>query len=261
MSPVLFGALLKFWRARKGLSQLELALAADVSSRHISFLETGRARASETMVLLLAAALEVPPHEQGRLLAAAGFAPRVFPRDVIPASVDEALERMMRHQDPYPLTVLSGGYDVVRSNRAAQALFARLLDGHAPPARLNPFDLVFDPAQLRPYVVGWEGLARAMLARLQRETLHSDPDPRLQALRARVLTYPGVDRAWLRPDFSTPLAPTVTVELRRGDLAFAFAGTVTTFSAPQEAALEGLRIESFFPRDARTAATCEQFLR
>ncbi len=257
MSDPLFAALLKYWRGRRGLSQLDLATEADVSARHVSFLETGRARPSEEMVLLLASALAVPLRDQNRLLGAAGFAPRFAEGEAVPPSVERALERMMSQHEPYPLMVLSGGYDIVRSNRGAHALFSRLLGG-TPPAVLNPFHLVFDPEQLRPFVVGWERLARTMLARLQRESLQRDPDRRLGELLARVLAYPGVERAWLRPDVSAPLAPTLTLELQLGDVALSFLGTVTVFSAPQEVALEELRIESFFPLDARTAAACDQ---
>jgi len=255
MSDPLFAALLKYWRGRRGLSQLDLAMEADVSARHLSFLETGRARPSEEMVLLLASALAVPLRDQNRLLGAAGFSPRFPDGDAVPSSVERAIERMMSQHEPYPLTVLSGSYDIVRSNRGAQALFSRLLDGR-PPAILNPFHLVFDPEQLRPFVVGWERLARTMLARLQRETMQRASDRRLGELMARVLTYPGVERAWLRPDVSAPLPPTLTLELQRGDLSLCFLGTVTVFSAPQEVALEELRIESFFPLDARTADAC-----
>jgi transcriptional regulator with XRE-family HTH domain len=261
MSDALFAALLKYWRGRRGLSQLDLASGAGVSARHVSFLETARARPSEEMVLLLASALSVPLRDQNRLLVAAGFSPRFAEGAAVPATVERALERMMSQHDPYPLTVLSGSYDVVRSNRGAEALFRRLFEGRAPPAVLNPFHLVFDPAQLRPFVVRWERLARTMLARLQRDTLHRNPDPRLGTLLQRVLAYPGVERSWLRPDFSTPLEPTLTLELLRDDLSLSFLGTVTVFSAPQEVALEELRIESFFPADAGTAAACERLLR
>ena len=255
MSDALFAALLKYWRGRRGLSQLDLALAADVSARHISFLETGRARPSEEMVLLLASTLGVPLRHQNRLLDAAGFPPRFSECDAIPASVEPALERMMSQQEPYPLTVLSGGYDVLRSNRAAQALFARLLEGRARPTTLNPFHLVFDPELLRPFVVRWERLARTMLARLQRETLLRNPEPRLGALLEQVLAYPGVERSWLQPDFSAPMEPTATIEFQRDELSLAFLGTVTVFSAPQETALEELRIEAS-SRSTPTAAAC-----
>lgn len=260
MSDGLFAALLKYWRGRRGLSQLDLALAAGVSARHISFLETGRARPSEEMALLLAAVLDVPLRDQNRLLDAGGFAARFSERGDIPGPVQRAIERIMIRHDPYPLMVLSGGYDVIRTNHGARALFARLLDGRARPDVLNPFDLVFDPALLRPFIPRWERLARSMLARLQRETLQRNPDPRLGDLLRRVLAHPGVERAWLRPDFSVPLDPTLTLEFQRDDLSLSFLGTVTVFSAPQEVALEELRIESFFPLDAATASACEQLL-
>jgi hypothetical protein len=104
--------------------------------------------------------------------------------------------------------------------------------------------------------IQWDRLARTMLGRLQRETLLRNPEPQLGALLERVLAYPDVQRAWLVPDFSAPLEPTATIEFQRGELSLAFLGTVTVFSAPQEPALEELRIESFFPLDARTAEAC-----
>jgi transcriptional regulator with XRE-family HTH domain len=260
MSDALFAALLKYWRGLRGMSQLDLSVAAGVSTRHVSFLETGRAQPSEEMVLLLASVLGVPLRDQNRLLGAAGFSRRFAEGEALSPSVEQALERMMSRHEPFPLTVLSGGYDVVRSNRGAQVLFRCLLDGREPPAMLNTFDLVFDPAQLRPFVVHWERLARTMLARLQRETLFRDPDFRLSKLLQRVLAYPGVERSWLRPDVSEPLEPTVILELQRDDLSLSFLGTVTVFSAPQEVALEELRIESFFPLDAGTAAACERMM-
>ena len=109
MTDALFSALLKYWRGRRGHSQLDLALEADVSARHLSFLESGRARPSEPMVLQQMAALHVPLREQNQMLRAAGFAPR-FPEPGLSAldpAVEQAIARMMQQQAPFPLTVLS----------------------------------------------------------------------------------------------------------------------------------------------------------
>jgi transcriptional regulator with XRE-family HTH domain len=259
----LFPALLKYWRGRRGLSQLELGLAADVSARHISFLESGRARPSTEMVLCLFHALNVPLGAQNEGLRAAGFEAR-FPEKrgpaAIPPEIDRALARMMAQHEPFPLTVLSGAYELVAANAAALRLF-RLFAGDEArrdqPAT-DMFELVFDPARLRPFLANWSQLARGMLARLHRDVLLAPFDARLSALLARALSYPGVPPEWRQPDFADEMNGTVAVCLRRGDLDLSFLTTVTTFSAPRAVAVEELRIESAFPVDDATRLACER---
>jgi transcriptional regulator with XRE-family HTH domain len=261
MTDRLFSALLKYWRGRRGLSQLDLALAADVSARHVSFLESGRSNPSEDMMLRLMATLDVPLRDQNQALCAAAYPPR-FPEPELTAiapAVELAIARMMQQQEPYPLAVLSADYDIIRSNTAANVLFSHFL---AEPVHLptpfNPFSLVFDPRYARPFVVDWEGVAHKMLARLHRETLQQREDGRLWALLDRVLGYPDVPRAWRQPDLSSPVASTLEIRLRRGDLDVGFLTTVTVFSAPQQVTLDELRIESYFPLDEQTQSTCER---
>lgn len=244
------------------MSQLDLSVAADVSSRHISFLESGRSNPSEIMVLRLMTALDVPLREQNQALAAAGFSPR-FPepelREVAPA-VEQALTRMLEQQEPYPLTVLSVDYDIVRHNRAADALFRLFAaDPTHLPDPLNLFCLMFDPRLARPFVQDWEGVGHRMLARLHRESLQHRGDDRLVALLDRVLRYPGVPPDWQRPDFTVHSGSTLEIRLRRGDLTVGFLTTLTVFSAPMEVTLEEMRIESYFPLDEETRATCERW--
>lgn len=131
MTQQLFSALLKHWRRRRGWSQLDLALAADVSARHLSFLESGRAHPSEEMVLRLMNTLEVPLREQNEILRAASF-PARFPEpelDAIHPSIELAIARVCRQQKPFPLTVMTAGYDIVRANDAAAAIFAHFTAG------------------------------------------------------------------------------------------------------------------------------------
>src|SRR5262245_27074784 len=126
----LFQALLKHFRSRRGLSQLDLALAADISSRHLSFLETGRARPSREMVLRLGSTLGASLREQNSLLEAAGFEAEFDDpalADGLPAPIESALSRMLAQQEPYPLTVLGRTYDVFRANGAAQQLLSRFV--------------------------------------------------------------------------------------------------------------------------------------
>lgn len=256
MAPRLFPAQLKYFRGRRGLSQLDLALAANVSARHVAFLEAGRSQPSEEMVLRLFSALDVSLRERNEALRAAGFSPRFAEPalDALPPAVDQAIARMMAQQEPYPLTVLSVDSDIVRGNRAATRLFGRFVR-EPPEGPPNLFSLVFDPRHLRPFLVDWETLARSMVARLHREAL-SRRDDRLFALLDRVFGYPGVPREWQQPDFSLPASPTLTVRLRRDALSLAFLTTVTVFSAPQDVTLEELRIESSFPLDDETARAC-----
>jgi transcriptional regulator with XRE-family HTH domain len=258
----LFSVLLRHFRARRGLSQLDLALAADVSSRHVSFLETGRAKPSREMVLRLGAALGVPLRDQNVMLGAAGF-PAEFdrggPGPDLPPAVEQAVARMMRQQEPFPLVVLDHAYDVRRANRAATRLLAAMA---AEPAALAPpvnaFRLVFDPRLCRPFLVDWERTARALVSRLHREALERPSDEALSALVRSLFDYPGVPRAFRQPDFSTPSEPTLTVRLRRDGLELAFLTTLTVFNAPQSVALEDLRIESYFPLDDATERACRQ---
>jgi transcriptional regulator with XRE-family HTH domain len=260
-----FPALLKYWRGRRGLSQLDLALVADVSSRHVSFLETGRARPSREMVLRMGAALDVPLREQNGLLRAAGFAAEFAEPGLtegLSRWVTAAIERMLEQHDPYPMVVLDHRYDVIRSNRAALRLIGSMV---ADPTLLTPpiniFRLLFDPRLGRRAVVDWETTARAMLARLHREALARPGNAESSELVQALFEYPGVPEAWRQPDFSLPSEPALTLRLRYGDQELAFLTTVTVFDAPQNITLQELRIESYFPLDDRTRETCERLAR
>lgn len=270
MTDRLFAALLRYWRGRQGHSQLDLALLADVSARHISWLESGRAKPSQAMVLRLASALGLALRDQNQALQAAGFAARFAEPglDAISPAVDWALARMLQQQEPYPLTLLSADYRILRSNGAANRIFQRLVADPAHLAQLthpthaaaplDMFSLLFDPALARPFVVDWPGLARRMLARLHRDTLGSQGDPRLVALLDKAMAYPGVQAAWRQPDFAQPVASTLEVWLQRDDLRLGFMSTLTAFSAPGVVTLEELRIESYFPLDQQTSAACQR---
>src|SRR5262249_53026664 len=160
LEPRLFPALLRHWRTRRGHSQLDLALAADVSSRHLSFLETGRAQPSREMVLRLAATLQVPLRDQNALLRAAGFADEFAEPDANggpPPSIAGAIERMLAQHEPFPLTVLDRGYTVLRANEGGTRILSRfVLDPAALGSPPNVFALLFDPRLARPFVVDWE---------------------------------------------------------------------------------------------------------
>jgi transcriptional regulator with XRE-family HTH domain len=256
----LFPALLKHWRGRRSLSQLDLSIRADVSARHVSFLETGKAQPSEGMILRLASALDVPLRAQNELLRAAGFG-ALFDEPALheglPGPVSAAIDRMLAHHEPFPMVVMNRHYDTLRQNGAADRLLALFI---ADPTRLtlpvNALRVFFDPAGARPFVQNWEDAARAILARAHREALHHPEDERMHSLMTELLAFPDVPASLCHPDLSRPSMPVFNVQLRRGDMEFGFLTTITTFTAPQNVTLEELRIESYFPLDDGTEEAC-----
>lgn len=259
----LFPALIKHWRQRRGLSQLDLALEANVSSRHVSFLETGRAQPSREMILRLAQSLSVPLRDQNELLQAAGFG-EVYPApsadEVLRGPVHAALERMLSQQEPYPMVVMDRVYNVLRLNRGATALLPQIL---ADPSVLaegapNGYHLLFDPRLARPFVLEWEATAKQLLARLHRESLERAGDRRLQQLLRELLAYPGVPKDWQQPDLSQPSQPLLALRLQTPTFSVGFLTTLTVFSAPQNVTLDEICIESYFPLDEASARVCEK---
>ena len=258
----LFQALLKHFRARRGLSQLDLSLVANISARHLSFLETGRAGPSREMVLRLGTALGMSLREQNSFLKAAGFEIEFAEPTLeagLPPAIERALDRMLEQQEPYPLTVLGPCYDIVRANGAAQRVLARFVSNPAalgaPP---NVLRMLFDPRLVRPFVVDWEHTAHGVLARLHREALMKPGDQRLSTLLRSLLEYQDVPDYFREPDLSRPVEATLPFRLKRDGFECAFLTTMTFFSAPQSVALEELMIESYFPLDDATAALCQQ---
>lgn len=239
-----------------------MGVAADVSSRHISFLETGRAQPSREMVLVLAATLDVPLRDQNVLLTSAGF-PAAFDEPAIegglPASVAQAIDRMLAHHEPFPMVVVTRIYDVLKMNDAANRILSRLL---LEPEALGPtpnlLRALMDPRLGRPFVVDWERTARQLLSRLHRESLQRPSDGPMAALLDDLLAYPEVPASFRQPDFSLPSDATFTLRMRRGDLDLAFLTTLTVFRAPQNVTLDELMLESYFPLDDATAQACER---
>ncbi|MEL6177585.1 MAG: helix-turn-helix transcriptional regulator [Myxococcota bacterium] len=254
----MFPALLKYWRKRRGLSQLDLALTAGVSSKHISFLETGRSAPSIEMVMLLGGTLDVPLRDRNDLLRAAGFGP-MFDEPTLDAlahpSVSRALDRMLAQQEPFPMFAFDRNYNVLRQNKATTRLLAMILGEHVPES-FNVIGIFFDHPILRDMIVNWEQVARDVVSRLHRETLHRPNDPTLAGLLSRLLASSDVPESWRTPDFSHGAQAIMPIELRVGDMQLGFLTTVMQFQAPQNITLEELRIEGWFPLDEHTEAVC-----
>jgi transcriptional regulator with XRE-family HTH domain len=255
-APAQLGTLLRHWRAARRISQLDLALEADVSSRHLSFVETGRAQASREMVLRLAEALQVPLRERNALLLAAGYAPLYRETDLgAPELVEarRAVEFILDHQEPYPAIVVDRHWNVLLTNAATRRFLARFPDS-APPGPANVMRLVFHPQGLRRFIENWEEVAGRLIQRVHRDAAGAPPDAPTRALLEELLGYPGVPARWRAPELERPPAPFVTITYRLADRSLSFFSTITTFGTPQDVTLQELRIESFFPADPATAA-------
>ena len=258
----LYPALLKHWRGQHGLSQLDLALAADVSARHVSFLETGRSRPSSQMVLRLATALGVPLRGVNAMLRAAGHEPLYDESDdALPAAVTEALTLLKAHHEPFPLIVVDHTYRVLDLNRGAVAMLGALFGGPVDPAALRDLNLArltFDPDGAHPLLANFDEVGRTLLWRIQREVLADPDDGGLRDLLDDLLAMPTVEPDWREVDLLAPSDPALVLHLRSGDLDLRFLTMVTAFQAPQNVAVERLRIETWLPYDDATAQACRR---
>jgi transcriptional regulator with XRE-family HTH domain len=249
------GNLLQSWRKTRNLSQLALANEADVSPRHICFLETGRAKPSRDMVVLLATVLDVPLRERNALLLAAGFAPMYSEASLNApelAPVRAALDAILRQQEPFPAVVMNRHWDILDTNGAAKRFFGFLLGerAHGP---ANVLRLLFDPQLVRPFVSNWDAVAESLVQRVHREAVGGVPDAITTELLREILSYPGVPRRLARPNLAQPLLPVLPVRFRKDGQEFDFFSTVTTLGTPQDVTLQEVRIECFFPANADRA--------
>jgi transcriptional regulator with XRE-family HTH domain len=250
-----FGPLLRRWRQQRALSQLDLALQAEVSSRHLSWLETGRASPSRAMVLRLAEQLAVPLRERNSLLAAAGFAPLYAERalaDPALARARQALQRLLDAHEPWPALAVDRHWNLVAHNRLVPALMSHAAPGLlAPP--VNVLRLSLHPQGLAPRIANlgaWRGYVLERLRRQAATTL----DPALQALLDELQAMPGppaeADDA-LEAQGPADLAVPVSFDSTHGRLNFIT--TITVFGAPRDVTLSELAVETLLPADAATA--------
>jgi transcriptional regulator with XRE-family HTH domain len=250
------GSLLREWRAARRLSQLDLALDAGVSTRHLSYVETGKAQPSREMVVRLAETLHLPLRERNALLIAAGFAP-VFPETVLGvpelAQVRTAIGLILEHQKPYPAFVLDRHWNMVMTNRAAVRIIHFMRGG---PGHNNVMRQVFDPQDLRPAFSNWEEIAGDLLRHLHDQVAAAPWDVNARALLNEVIAYPGVPDRWRTRELGSMPPQLLTVVFRRNDQELRFFSTMTTFVTPRNVTLDELRIECSFPADEATAQRC-----
>jgi transcriptional regulator with XRE-family HTH domain len=260
--PSPLGRLLREWRTLRRQSQLDLALAAEMSTRHLSCVETGKARPSREALGRIAAALDMPLRARNALLLAAGYAPEYAERDWTAPALErmrQAVELILAHQEPYPAFVLDREWNVLTANGAATRVNRLLMDGRES-RHANLLHQVFDPRDFRPVIVNWPAVAEKFLHHLHAQVAAAPTDPVPRRLLAEIARYPDVPALGSPHDGAAP-APVLTLEFRSRAGGLRFFETITTFSMPHDVTLQELRIECAFPADAHTAAVCARLAR
>lgn len=256
--PQSAGHLLREWRSRRRMSQLDLATEAEISQRHLSFVESGRSRPSRELVLHLAERLAIPLRERNRLLMSAGFAPSFEERGLDDPSLAAALsavEQVLRGHEPNPAMAVDRHWNLVRANRAIAPLVADIVDPGLMKPPANMLRLSLHPEGLAPLIVNlleWRDHCMERLRRLNQAVA----DPVLAELERELMTYPMPKR--FRPAVTNYSPIATMLQLRHAGRVLSFITTVTVFGTPLDVTLSELAIESFFPADEPTADAVRQ---
>lgn len=253
--------MLRSYRVARRLSQEALADAAEVSTRHLSYVENGRSKPSREMVLVLASALDIPLRERNRLLHAAGFAPAYEASDLDGPElvhIRKALDHMLDHHEPFPCLVFDRTWRVLFANRGANRVFGAVL-GLPSGFSLVGADamaLIFEPeSPLRAVIVDFDAFAREMIERLVRDAERDPGEGGPRSVLERVLAHPGVAQAARAARHATkPPAVAVPFHVRRGDTELRFFTTITTLGTALDVTAEAIKIETYFPLDDATDA-------
>ena len=251
-----FGILIKKWRKKRRMSQLDLALDAEISTRHLSFLETGRSKPSQEMVLILASALEVPLRERNTLMQAAGF--QAVYRESLEDSegmeqVNRALDFLLNQAEPYAAVVMDRQYNVLRYNHPMTIFMELFLGEDQVLEEFNIMDATFDPDVFRPYIMNFEEVAPAFLDRLHRQYT-AEADPRTKDLIDKISAYPGVPKDWRTLQLERPTQLLIPLKLEKGPLRLSLFTTLTILGTAQDITTSDLAIEHYFPADDATDA-------
>ena len=250
------GPLLRDWRQRRRMSQMELALEAGVSTRHLSFVETGRSRPSAEMVLHLADRLEVPLRERNELLLAAGFAPQYAARDFEDPALSEvrdAVSRVLAAHEPYPAIAVDRYWNLIASNESIGPFLEDVADELLVPP-VNTIRLALHPDGVAPRILNLGEYRADLVERLERAARLTG-DPELAALHEEMLGYPGPEPPASQGVAGAAVAVGLRLAPARGSDApeLSFFSTITTFGTAVDVTVSELALEAFFPADAQTA--------
>ena len=243
--------MLQEWRRHRRMSQLDLSVSSGVTSRHVSFIETGRSAPSRQMLHTLAEALDMPLRSRNDLYLAAGYAAPYQQLDLDAeqnAEVTAALERILASHEPLPAVVMDRHWTLLRANRGAQRLFGSLVDLSSLPQPANVLRLVF--GELRPHIVNWADLAPALLSRVHREAVGGVADPVLSALAEELKATCAAPGSSVPP---RPPGPVIDVAFNVGGRVERYFSTVTTLGTPNDVTLQEIRVELFHRRETDAA--------
>jgi transcriptional regulator with XRE-family HTH domain len=250
-----FATSLRWWRRKRGLSQLELAGRTNISQRHLSFLELGRASPSRDMVIRLAITLDVPLRQHNSLLISAGFAP-VWRQTNLAApelgQIRSALDFMLAQQEPFPAVAVDRHWNLLQSNSGAVRLVEFLVGPLAPDTPINLADALAAPDVLRPHLVNWVEVVGYFIRSVEADAA-ADGTPETAALLKRLRAYEGVQAAVDAPLAELAISPVLPMQFRKDKIDLQLFTTIATLGIPQDITLQELRIESFFPMDEMTA--------
>lgn len=248
-------------RKRRGLSQLQLASTADCSQRHISFLELGRTRPSREMVRRLSVALGLSLRQSNDLLLAAGFAPiwseTAYGAESL-APIRQALDFMLKQQEPYPAVVVDRRWNLLQANKGAVAMVEFLVGPLKPGAEINLADALVAPNVLRPYLMNWPEVVVHFVRSVEADAA-ADATAETAALRKRLLSYPDVQASLATPSFRADGGPVLPMRFAKGRVSLELFTTISTLGTPQDVTLQELRIECFFPMNAETREVFRQW--
>ncbi|MGW1590542.1 helix-turn-helix domain-containing protein [Streptomyces sp. NPDC002386] len=248
------GRLLRSWRERRRVSQLELALRADSSARHISFIETGRSRPSEEMVLRLAEHLQVPVRDRNALLLAAGYAPRYPETPLDDPALDalrDGMERLIQGYEPYPALVVDAGYTVVAANRGIALLLEGVPEELMTPAP-NAMRLTLHPEGLAPRIRNLREWRGHLLAQMERQ-IALDRSDQLRALYEEVAGYPVPEDASDEEPAEPAAYFALPLRIEHDGRVLSFVSSISTFNTPMDVTVAELAIETFLPADPSTS--------
>ncbi|GGA51019.1 transcriptional regulator [Pelagibacterium lentulum] len=241
----MLGSILKHWRDLRGMSQLDLALEASVSARHLSFIESGRTRPSAAMVLRLSEALALPLRERNALLLAAGYAPRFSESDWSSSSLEAvraAAKLILHNHEPYPAIVLDSSFNVLEANAAAWSL----LGTEATQTAINMVDAVFLPGPIRDSIENWDEIANYFIHRLRQSVRFRGTNSAVAAKLKQALSAPGVKSLIDQPLGTTNTVLLPVVLQSNGETTRWFT-TITSFGGAMDALAEEIMIEQFHP--------------